>query len=464
MLFKPCRNGAIAALILSLGLIPCGAWADLYSAQVAYNKQEFESAFNQYRELAELGQPKAQLNLAIMYLNGQGAPYNRIFAHAWASLAGANGETRGKEIAAQIEPDLTPESLQISNDIQAQFSTANLSARLMPLFRRDKEYADLEPVQRLKPFMPPYPREAQYRGVQGEVYVEFVVARDGRARLPRILHAIPEGYFESAVIDSVLRTTFLPARQNGIPVPTETSTFYNFELTGLKIEDYGDLAARVKKTLEKAEAGDTAAQLLYGMMLAGLPQIHGTYNQALPWFVKAAQAGAPYAQYQVGTGLLSGRGCQCDEGKGEIWLQKAAQADEPDAQVTLAEHLLRGKQNNESVAGALVWLERAARTGNSSAKLYLAALLAASPAPEVRNPKRAVELADAIAKVFGSYPSLSEIRAAAAAALGDYKTAGKYETQAVEQATKLSWDVSPLIARKTLYESQRPWTGDLLAF
>jgi TPR repeat protein len=66
--------------------------------------------------------------------------------------------------------------------------------------------------------------------------------------------------------------------------------------------------------LKKAEAGDPAAQMLYGMMLAGLPQLKQTYDKALPWFLKAAQAGAPYAQYQIGTGLLSGRGCQCDAG------------------------------------------------------------------------------------------------------------------------------------------------------
>jgi hypothetical protein len=66
--------------------------------------------------------------------------------------------------------------------------------------------------------------------------------------------------------------------------------------------------------------------------------------------------------------------------------------------------------------------------------------------------------------LFGHYPSLSEIRAAAAAALGDYQTAGKFETLAIQQATKLSWDVSPLIARKTLYDSRQAWTGDLLAF
>jgi TPR repeat protein len=91
----------------------------------------------------------------------------------------------------------------------------------------------------------------------------------------------------------------------------------------------------------------------------------------MPWFLKAAQAGAPYAQYQIGTGLLSGRGCQCDAGKGEIWLEKAAQADEPDAQVSLAEYLLKGNPDQELIREALVWLERGAKQGNGAAKLRL---------------------------------------------------------------------------------------------
>src|SRR5581483_4007748 len=123
--------------------------------------------------------------------------------------------------------------------------------------------------------------------------------------------------------------------------------------------------------LQKAESGDVRSQLMYAMMIAGLPQLHQTYAKALPWFLKAAQAGVPYAQYQVGAGLLTGHGCQCEEVKGEIWLRKAAQADEADAQVTLAEHLLHGNPSTEGTAAALVWLERAAKQNNEQAILYL---------------------------------------------------------------------------------------------
>jgi TonB family protein len=232
-------------------------------------------------------------------------------------------------------------------------SQAALDRRLMPRFLKGKEYEDRDPVRPSKPFIPSYPPGAQRQGVQGEAYVEFVVAPDGHPRILRILYAVPTGFFEDTVRDSVMRSIYLPARINGEPVATPVSVFYNFKMD-VSIDQYGNLEQRVKATLKKAEAGDPAAQMLYGMMLAGLPQLKQTYDKALPWFLKAAQAGAPYAQYQIGTGLLSGRGCQCDPGKGEIWLEKAAQADEPDAQVSLAEYLLKGNPDQELIRGALV--------------------------------------------------------------------------------------------------------------
>jgi TPR repeat protein len=160
----------------------------------------------------------------------------------------------------------------------------------------------------------------------------------------------------------------------------------------------------------KAAAGDPQAQMLYGMMIAGLPQLKRTYDQALPWFLRAAQAGAPNAQYQVGTGLLQGRGCQCDTGKGEIWLQKAAQADQPDTQVSLAEYMLKGEPTQESVNGAVVWLERGAKQGNAAAKLLLSGILAATPIREIRDPPRALTLADSLEHDYKIDPSFWEIR------------------------------------------------------
>jgi len=458
------NRGIKVAILLFLSLAALGARADLYTAGVAYKKKDYAAAFKQYRELAELGQSEAQFNVAVMYAKGQGTEASNTAAHAWASLAKANGYPNGAELAAKLEPELTPTSLRISADIQAQYSTATLNSRLMPRLLDGKEYGDRDPVHQLKPYMPQYPWEAQHQGIQGHVYVEFLVAPDGHPRLPRILYALPAGLFDSTVRDSVMRSSFLPARINGVPTATTVSMFYNFTMADITIDDYQGLEHRVNSTLKKAEAGDASAQLLYAMMIAGLPQLRQTYDKALPWFLKAAQAGSPYAQFQVGTGLLQGRGCQCDTAKGDIWLEKAAQADQPDAQVTLAEHLLRDHPTPESMSAALVWLERAAKQGNGSAKLYLAALLAASPQADVRNPARALELTDSISKELHEDPSLWEVRAAATAARGDYKEAGQYQSRAIKEATTLGWDLTPLQMRRDVYASNQPWSGDLLAY
>lgn len=450
-----------AAVLLGVA-VPAGA--DMYSAGAAYEKGDFTAAFNQFKELAELGKPSAQFDIAVMYARGEGVAQSNVLAHAWASIAGQNGEEKGRVLADKLEPDLTPNSLRFSKDLQVEYSQTSLNARLLPRMLKDKEYEDREPAKLSKPFIPAYPVDAQSKGVQGEAFVEFTVAPDGHPRSARILYAMPPRYFEDTVRESVLRTLYLPARINGKPVAASTSMFFNFKIQSVSLRDYRGLGKQVEDAKVKAEAGDPSAQMLYGMMLAGLPQLNQHYTQALPWFLKAAQAGAPYAQYQVGTALLRGHGCQCESVKGEIWLQKAAQADEPNAQVSLAEYLLQEHTSNESVSGALVWLERATKQNNSAGKYLLASVLASSPDANVRDPSRALALADAVEHDYKRDPSLWEIRAAAYAARSDYSAAKKAQAHAIEEAKTLGWDLEPMQQRESLYATRQPWTGDLLAF
>jgi uncharacterized protein len=448
---------------VALSLSARSAWADLGSASAAYSKGEFAVAFQQFKELAELGQPTAQYNLAVMYARGEGIGLSNTNAHAWASLAAAGGQEAAAALRDGLEPELSPTSLKVSSEIQEKFSRPALDARLMPRLLQGREYENRDPVRKSKLFMPAYPAGAQAKGVQGEAYVEFVVAPDGHPRIPRILYAVPAGYFEEAVRDSIMRSVYLPARTNGQPIATTITIFYNFKMN-LSIGAYDGLEKRVQDVLAKAEAGDPRSQVLYGMMIAGLPQLKQTYDRALPWFLKAAQAGSPYAQYQIGTGLLQGRGCQCDTGKGEIWLEKAAQADQSDAQVSLAEYLLKGNPNSEGIAGAIVWLERSAKQGNSYAKLRLSAILAARSSKSLSDSTRALDLVDTLEHEFKRDPSFWEIRAAANASRGDFRAATKAQAQAINEAKRLDWDLTALNQRQSVYVSGQAWSGDLLAF
>ena len=82
-----------APRLLALVLCMAGgaAHADLYQAIAAADKQDYARAFELYRELAELGHPEAQENLAVMYVNGEGVQRDNVLGYAWAKLALDNG-------------------------------------------------------------------------------------------------------------------------------------------------------------------------------------------------------------------------------------------------------------------------------------------------------------------------------------------------------------------------------------
>ena len=94
---------------------------------------------------------------------------------------------------------------------------------------------------------------------------------------------------------------------------------------------------------------------------------------------------------------------------------------------------------------------------------YLAALLASEPDESRRDPRRALELLGQVMEERDTDPSAWEIRAAANAMLGDFKTAQNDQKKALRMAEKLGWDVASQRARLEKYQSGAPWTGDLLA-
>jgi TPR repeat protein len=126
---------SVVTCVLALAGLP--AYADLSAAVAAYRKGDFAAAFGQFKELAELGQSQAQLDLAVMYARGEGVTPSKTYAHAWASLASANGAEKAAALRDELQPDLTPTSLQISADIQETRDPARALSLCQSL---DQEY------------------------------------------------------------------------------------------------------------------------------------------------------------------------------------------------------------------------------------------------------------------------------------------------------------------------------------
>src|SRR5689334_5279768 len=125
------KKRAAACWGLWICLAAPAAWADLYQAAAAYQKQDLPRAFELYRELAELGHIEAQENLAVMYVNGEGVKRDNVLGYAWAKLALESGDRDlAKGIVAQLEPHLTDSARAKVAEVGAQFGRDALLRRI----------------------------------------------------------------------------------------------------------------------------------------------------------------------------------------------------------------------------------------------------------------------------------------------------------------------------------------------
>ena len=86
---------------------------------------------------------------------------------------------------------------------------------------------------------------------------------------------------------------------------------------------------------------------------------------------------------------------------------------------------------------SLLWLENAADSGHYPSMLELAWTLATSRDGELRDPKRAVKLAEEAAGAYSDKITGWDTLAAAYAASGDFNSSIKVQKKAIKQAKKL---------------------------
>ena len=60
-----------------------------------------------------------------------------------------------------------------------------------------------------------YPFEARAKGIEGRVFLRFVVDREGYVMNPQVVSAEPEGVFEQAALDAVIKYRLKPAMKDG---------------------------------------------------------------------------------------------------------------------------------------------------------------------------------------------------------------------------------------------------------
>lgn len=450
--------------------MPLTALADLYTADEAYQRQDFARSFELYRELAELGRREAQENLAVMYVNGEGVKRDNVMGYAWAVIAQENGGSAAMQnIVTQLEPHMTAAARTRVAEVRAQFGIAALQERLLPAPDSPGSPAPANDCKIQSPANPDnyFPEEVVF--TDGSVDLEVDVAPDGRARNAKVLYSLPAKLFDEAGQRVALDSAFTAPTVDGRTIACRTRFRVKFTSPGILIS--GGVADSPEQKKERAEirakaaSGDPRSQLTYGLILDTRSGLNIDDESASDWFLKAAQAGIPTAQYLVGRQLLASAAAPKNAvDKGLIWLQRAADGRQSDAQAALANYLLRTSPDAASVGKAKMLLEKSAAAGNRDGKYNLAALLATAPEAANRDPQRALALINEVMWNFRLFPASFEIRAAAQAMLGDFAGAQENQTKALKMARKLAWDTKGQETRLASYAASKSWTGDLLAY
>jgi TonB family protein len=473
---SPFMRNFVAMLILTISMV---ARADLISAQKAYAAQDYDHAFELYRELAELGNVTGQENLAAMYVEGQGVKRDNVLGYAWASIARENGGSDAMQnIIDQLEPHLNDAYRKRVEEVRASYGKAALAESLLP--------APMDPAKNPEQFKPGewctfsrpanpydyYPGGAIAQGISGYVILEVTVMPDGRARNPRTTESVPPGVFDEAGRQVSFASVFKPRVVAGTAVPCKIKYKVKFFVRnpGAEPSVPGRIPDNSDKTFETAKnaakAGDPLGQWLYALLLMQRPA-DPEHERALDWAVKAAQAGVADAQFEVGTWLINRKWLpdgERERKKGLAWFALAANSGKAEAQVELAVEALGHEPDAAAYDTAQDWLDRPGASGNRDGKLYLAALLAAGPNAARRDPARAIKLLDGAVAEFDSDPTSFEIRAAAHAQLGEFDDARSEQKRAIVAAQKLGWDLAPLKQRMANYEKGKAWTGSLIPF
>jgi TPR repeat protein len=444
------------------------AWADLYQASAAAEKGDFARAFPLFRELAELGHAEAQENLAVMYVNGEGVARDNILGYAWAKLSLEQDSARkaAASIVAQLEPRMTATARARVAEVHAQFGAEALQARLLPISDPPPPDPEKQPC-RMKGAANPqsyYPSAAKIKGITGEVLVEARVAADGSVRLPRAWYSFPAQVFEEAGRAVALNSRYTPGMEKGVFVPCTIRFKVKFAIEDSdKLKPTPEAMKIVKGLQAKALEGDPNSQLSYGLIRSLRPEFRSE-TDTTDWFLRAAQAGVPAAQYLVGLRLVNSNDRESNRAKGVRWLEMAAKGGSGGAMTALASYLLGPGQGAGSRDQAFEWLQRASGTTHREGKFLFAALLVSWPDAARRDPARALALIDEVGDAFDYDPLTYEIRAAAFAAQGDFKKAQRAQSKAVSMAGGLDWDTATQRLRLQAYEQGRVLDQELVNF
>lgn len=138
----------------------------------------------------------------------------------------------------------------------------------------------------------------------------------------------------------------------------EASSYLSIGFDCLKKESYDEA---LKWFLKAANLGNSDAQTNLGVMHAVGQGVNQNSAEAVKWYCKAAEQGNDKAQFHLGNLYRKGQGVKLNYSEAKKWYKKAAEQDNVDAQNGLGELFVMDSNYSE----ALEWFRKAAEQGNA---------------------------------------------------------------------------------------------------
>ena len=382
--------------IVLLLLSPQLLYADFITASDAYDKHKYKSAYKEFKELAALGNKRAQYNIAVMTMRGDGIKSNYTEAYGWASLAQSKEHPEFASTLQLLKDKLSPDQLIVAQEratsLEMQYGSNQIYTALAPITYSDptgntSSEHDYE-IEVLHRQNPTYPKNAAIKGMQGWVTLQFDINADGSVHKTRVLDSFPPQTFDEVSIKAIKKWRFKATYLAGInPHPIAATQTVAFKLAGKSTEAQfeKEFNHRLKTIKQAAENGNPYAQYLYAVTASasGLLNVNSTIkaSEANKWLLKSAQNGNIDAQYLLGKNIIYGKGCKTEKQKGLFWVAKSAQNGNDLAARMTYELLKSDDIVNHTGKTMKQWLAQSAIAGNPDSMQEWARMVASAEQP-----------------------------------------------------------------------------------
>lgn len=418
------------------------AAADFPTAKALFEKQEYELAKPQLETLAELGHLEAQFLLSRMYAEGLGVDPDMNLAYAWTLIAREREHPQADKQYRQLRSKVSSrlEAKEVFTSLNNQFGKNALHGNLYPSANR---YVATNP--RLKAISTPepsYPSYFERAGVSAWAIVHYDVNEDGNTENATVVASFPVDALSEYVLAAVQNWKYEPPKDlygDAIRLEMQSHTFQIKAPVNAKARKFERENAEYLDAIRAAAEAESARyQYLYAL-LAENRIVSGV--DAMSWYLQAAINGFPKAQYRLAQCLVTGNGCDRDQNKAVNWLAISADGGDAKAAYLLAQELLDSNNVNYDPRKAAGYLEVAALQEYMPAITEYASLLAMSDDPTLRDPQKAIRLAEQGRAIDANNPNLLSTLGVAFIELGQQGRGESMLRQAIDEARKRNWTI-----------------------